>query len=120
MALPDSILDIPNYALAYCNAATIQLPSNLKTMGMGAFRDCPLLTEIIIPDTVTSVADYAFQGCTGLTDVTLSDNMTDVSAKLFSNLDKQLIDMSSMTIRVKASLVSYVQNIYPTANVVGK
>ena len=214
LILPDSILNISNYALAYCNANTIQLPSNSQTIGAGVFRkcrnienivfpesvtyigasklfqnctslksvtfpvgcevqffnstfegctslesvtipasadyigglcfyqcysltsvtiedgveridegafmDCPMLSEIVIPDTVTTVADYAFQGCTGLTDVTLSDNMTDVSANLFSNLDKQTVDVSGMTIRVKADLVSYVQSIYPSANVVAK
>ena len=33
-----------------------------------------LVTELVIPDNVTSIGDYAFQGCSSLTRVTFGDN----------------------------------------------
>ena len=214
LILPSTIQNIPNYALAYCNAKTITLPANLKNMGNGvfsgcnnmesidipdsvvsigasklfqnctslkevsfpsgcdvqffyntfegctslekatipasadcvgglcfyqcysltdvtiedgverieesAFYNCPLLSTIVIPDSVKTISDHAFQECTGLTDITLSDNLSDVSANMFSDRYFEPVDVSGITIRVKADLVSYVQSIYPSATVVAK
>jgi len=71
-------------------------------------------------DSVKTISDHAFQECTGLTDITLSDNLSDVSANMLSDRYYEPVDVSGLTIHVKADLVSYVQSIYPSATVVAK
>jgi hypothetical protein len=71
-------------------------------------------------DSVKTISDHAFQECTGLTDITLSDNLSDVSANMLSDRYYEPVDVSGLTIHVKADLVSYVQSIYPSTTVVAK
>ena len=47
---------------------SIDIPEGIKTIGTGAFRDCPTLTHVSIPSTVTEIQQEAFRN-TGLTTV---------------------------------------------------
>lgn len=119
--VPASVDEIGMLAFYHCEALTsVTIENGVQRIKGDAFINCPQLKQLVIPDSVTFIEDYAFQGCTGLTDITLSDHMSDVSAHLFTDINKQDADVSCLTIRVKPDLVSYVQSIYPEANVVAK
>ena len=60
----DSTVEIPEFIDG--NAVT--------SIGNGAFRNCPGLKRITIPDGVTSIGTNAFNGCSGLTDITVDSN----------------------------------------------
>ena len=47
---------------------SIDIPEGIKTIGVGAFKDCPTLTHVSIPSTVTEIKQDAFRN-TGLTSV---------------------------------------------------
>ena len=42
------------------------IPDSVTSIDYGAFRDCSGLTSITIPDGVTSIGNYAFSGCKNL------------------------------------------------------
>ena len=44
-----------------------------------------LVTDLVIPDSVTSIGNYAFYGCTGLTSITIPDNVTSIGKDAFSD-----------------------------------
>ena len=44
-----------------------------------------LVTELIIPDGVTTISDYAFYYCHGLTSVVIPDSVTDIGYYAFAN-----------------------------------
>ena len=44
-----------------------------------------LLTELVIPDTVTAIKEYAFYGCSGLTSVTIGNGVTSIGYEAFYN-----------------------------------
>ena len=48
-----------------------------------AFNKCIALTDITIPNSVTSIGDAAFNGCTGLTNVTIGNSVTSIGTKVF-------------------------------------
>ena len=49
------------------------IPDNVTSIGDGAFRNCRSLTSVTIPNSVTSIGNDAFYNCSGLTSVHISD-----------------------------------------------
>jgi hypothetical protein len=61
----------------------IVLPSNLASIGIGAFNGCTGLTSVTIPNSVTAIWNGTFTGCTGLTSVTIPNSVTSIGAGAF-------------------------------------
>jgi hypothetical protein len=53
-------------------------------MGIYTFWGCSGLTNVVIPDSVTSIGDYSFYQCTSLTSVKLSTNLTSIGNWVFT------------------------------------
>ena len=49
----------------------------------GAFKDCAGITNITIPNTITTIGNYAFYNCTGLKSLTLPDSVTKIGRSSF-------------------------------------
>ena len=47
----------------------ITIPNNVTSIYKSAFSKCSSLTEVVIPDSVTSIDGYAFSNCSNLTTV---------------------------------------------------
>lgn len=62
----------------------IILPSDLETIGDGAFSDCSLLKISELPETVKSIGDYAFSGCLGVSFTHLPESVEHLGAGAFS------------------------------------
>ena len=60
------------------------IPSSVTWIGYYAFRGCSGLTNVIIGNSVTSIGNYAFSGCTGLTSVTIGNSVTSIGNFAFS------------------------------------
>ncbi len=54
----------------------ITIPDSVTSIGFGAFAYCDGLTEITIPDSVTSIGFGAFEGCSDMT-IYYSGNVLD-------------------------------------------
>ena len=54
----------------------INLPDGLTSIKGYAFNNCPNLTSIYIPSSVTSIGHEAFSGCSSLTAITIPENST--------------------------------------------
>ena len=59
------------------------IPGSVTSIGDYAFSGCTSLTSIEIPDSVTSVGDSAFEGCTSLTSIEIPDSVTSVGDSAF-------------------------------------
>ena len=68
---------IPYGAFYNCESLTnVNLPDSVTSIGEEAFYNCTGLTSITIPDSVKSIGGWAFDGCTSLKSV----NITDIAA----------------------------------------
>jgi hypothetical protein len=85
---PYPVVAVGNNALKSNTAITdVLLPDTATTLGYGAFQDCTALTSVTLPQTLTSIGYSAFQGCTALTSVTpfLPISLQSLGYKAFQN-----------------------------------
>ena len=91
-------------------STNIVIPSTYKGLpvteiGYGAFNSAPgtYITNVVIPDSVTSIGDYAFNYCISLASVVIPDSVTSIGESAFSGC-------SSLTSIVIADSVEYIGN----------
>ena len=59
------------------------IPNSVTSIGGSAFKNCINLTSIIIPNSVTSIGSSAFSGCNGLTSITIPNSVTSIGGYAF-------------------------------------
>ncbi len=67
--------------------SSYQVPFATVEIGVGAFRGCANLSEILIPDSVTKINDAAFLFCSGLTEVILPNHLQRLNYMAFAGCD---------------------------------
>ena len=60
------------------------IPDGVTSIGNCAFLGCSGLTSVTIPNSVTSIGEWAFSGCSGLTSVTIPNSVTSIGREAFS------------------------------------
>ena len=81
------------------------IPNSVTSIGDYAFYDCSGLTSITIPNSVTSIGVAAFSGCSGLTSITIPNSVTSIGRYAFA-------DCSGLT-----SLVSQIVNPFIVSSI---
>ena len=64
---------------------SVIIPTSITSIGERAFCMCTGLTSITIPNSVTAIGVCAFQSCTGLTSVTIPNSVTSIEVGTFSD-----------------------------------
>lgn len=84
LVLEEGIEVIGNWFYA-TSMESVVLPSTVKRIEEGAFRDCRYLTSITLNEGLTYIGDYAFGTCVELSEIVIPSTVTDVSVLAFSN-----------------------------------
>jgi hypothetical protein len=102
IVIKDSTDTIRGYAFSGCyNLSEITIPDSVTSIGQCAFGGCSL-TGITIPDSVTSIDESAFQGCHRLRTITFGEG-----SQLSSIGESAFRDCSGLTgITIPASVTS--------------
>jgi len=61
------------------------IPNGVTSIGSTAFHNFESITSVTIPDSVTSIGYDAFSDCTSLTSVTIGNGVTSIGSSAFSN-----------------------------------
>ena len=59
------------------------IPNTITTIRSYAFENCSGLTSITIPNSVTTIRSSAFAGCSGLTSITIPNSITTIGYSAF-------------------------------------
>ena len=59
------------------------IPESITSIGNYAFEGCSGLTNVTIPNTVTSIGDNAFEDCSGLTSIIIPNSVTEIGKVAF-------------------------------------
>ena len=59
------------------------IPNSVTSIGGSAFSGCSGLTSVTIGNSVTSIGNYAFEYCRGLTSVTIGNSVTSIGNNAF-------------------------------------
>ena len=70
------------------------IPNNVTSIEFAAFYNCIGLTSVTIPNSVTSIGKYAFYNCTSLTSVTIPNSVTSIGTEAFH----RCLGLTSVTI----------------------
>ena len=61
----------------------VAIPDSVTSIGEGAFSGCSSLTSVMIPDSVTSIGEDAFCDCSSLTSVTIGNSVESIGDSAF-------------------------------------
>ena len=116
ITIPDSVTSIGDYAFSSCISlkdvyytGTVEgwlgisfgdSSSSPMYNGANLYFEGKLVTNLLIPDSVTSIGDYAFWKCISLTSITISDSVTSIGNHAFGGCNSliEVINKSSLNI----------------------
>lgn len=91
---------------------SVEIPSNVISIGAYAFSESFYLTDITIPSSVTSIGDYAFFKCRDLTSIDISTGLKSIGSYVFSNCTSLTsIEIPSSVTSIEASSFGYYSNL---------
>ena len=99
VTIPNSVTSIGNLAFSGCTSLTsvhifdltawynisfVNFYSNPLSYANNLYLDGELVTELVIPNDVTSIKDHAFAGCDSLTSVVIGNSVTHIGENAFN------------------------------------
>ena len=82
--IPSNVTTLGDYVFQGRRGLTsLNLPAGITSIGSGAFYDCSGLTSLTLPAGITDIGYKAFYGCSGLTSLTLPAGITDIGYEAF-------------------------------------
>ena len=87
LTLPDTINDIGDDSLGYKKQIIVNIHPGTNAIEARLCKNCPWITDVVIPEGVTAIGDEAFYNCKGLKDAEICTKIFKPPKFLVINLD---------------------------------
>jgi len=88
------LISIHDYAFSCYFGTNIVLPNSVQSIGKEAFKGVQF-GSIKLPTELVTIGEGAFYGCTNLTDITIPSNVTTIGENAFYNSSIESVNMSA-------------------------
>ena len=98
--------------------SNVVIPDSVTSIEALAFEDCTSLESIIIPNSVTSIGNNAFNHCTSLTSITIPNSVTSIGNYAFDGCKnlKTIFNHSALNIQKGSDdygmVAKYAENVF--------
>lgn len=118
--IPSSVI-VGKNAFRGCAITDIVVPEGVTTIEQQAFNYCASLTTVSLPTTLTTIGDCAFQGCSSLESIVVADGNTTFDSRdncnaIIKTSDNELIVGCSTTI-IPASVITIADNAFRASSI---
>ena len=95
VVVEEGVTSLGEYIFWDCPSLTeIKLPNSLTTRRKECFKHCTALKSITLPDNISMIDESAFEECNALETVTFPKSLKEVSTKAFYNCNLKKVDLS--------------------------
>ncbi len=89
ITIPESVISLGKEAFASTGLSYVRIPDSVIEMGDDIFKNCDRLTEVYLPNCITTIPRFAFHGCNSLINIVIPESVNRIEDYAFS--------MSSLT-----------------------
>lgn len=108
--LPEKLKEIPAYFFKECpNLTTLVIPNSVTKIGREAFYESGL-TQITLPESLTTIEAMAFSG-SGLTQITLPESLTTIEASAFNKTKLETITIPKNVTKIPTDCFYQCENL---------
>ena len=86
---------------------TFAADSQLETIEEKAFKNCPEITEITLPDSVKITEQKVFEGCEKMTTISIGTNLEELGSQIFSKCES----LTTIIIKENNNKFSTINNV---------
>lgn len=94
LRLPDTLLSIGEFAFADCPSLRKVTINGGTDIAFSAFRNCPDLKSVSLPDTLLVIDDCAFEGCVVLGKIKIPASVESIGVDAFAGCSALRLDVS--------------------------
>ena len=125
--IQDDGLCIDGTTAVYCdpNATNVVIPDSVTSIKGYAFYNCTSITNITIPNSVTSIGTIAFKNCKSLTSITIPNSVTSIGSGAFEGCTNlTIVEIGSSVTRIrnyvfgKCTQLTEIYSLNPTPPVI--
>lgn len=106
--IPNYVTEIKSAAFSGCLLTEIVIPQGVTTIPLSAFINSRNLETVKLSETVTAIEGYAFSGCHNLKGIVLPNSITEIGNYAFSRCDNlRNISIPSSVAKIEPGAFSY-------------